>query len=327
MRLGLDLYSVRSQGWNALQMLDYCHELGVAVAHFGLGELGTTDTEALTAIRDYADQLGLEIELGMGSICETSVTFNPRDGSAVDQTRRALEIAALLDSRVLKVLLGNREDRWSSTPMATHIANCVATCRAVREQARDLEITLAVENHGDLQGWELQHLIEEAGPDYVGACLDPGNSVSLAEDPLVTFEHVAPHVVASHIRDSVVWSHPRGAAYQWVALGEGNVGLATLARRFQAACQTAAFTLEILTGIPPRVLPYLEDGYWEAFSEARAWEFARFERLVQKGQPFAGTMVAVVDCDAVPPAYVDALRAQQCYDVERSVTYAKSIMR
>lgn len=322
MKLGLDLYSVRSQPWNALQKLDYCKRLGVDVAHFGLGDLGATGDDAMARVKAHAGALGLEIELGMGSICESSTTFDPAGGSAVAQTRHALDIAAQLGSRVLKVLLGNAADRRTAVPLATHIENCVATLRAVRDQALGLGITLAVENHGDLLGREVAALIEAAGPDFVGACLDPGNSVALAEDPLVTFEHVAPYIVASHIRDSVVWPHPRGAAFQWVALGDGNVGLPALARRYQTECSAAAFTLEILTGMPPRVLPYLDDGYWQAFAERPAWEAARFERLVRQGQPYMGTMVVVARDVDVPHEYREALRAQQLYDVERSVACA-----
>lgn len=327
MKLGLDLYSIRSQGWDAIQKLDYCHSLGVGLAHFGLGDLGTTEETELRAIQAYAGRLGIEIELGMGSICETSPRFVGEPGDAARRVRQALQIAHLMGSRSLKVLLGGFEERCSETPLETHVQSCVDTCRAVREQALDLGITLAVENHQDLQGWELEALIEEAGTEYVGACLDSGNAVYLGEDPLVVFEHLAPYVVASHIRDSAVWPHPRGAAYQWVAMGEGNVGIETLAARYAAECTRAsAFTLEIITGVPPRVLPYLEPGYWDAFPHARAAEFARFERLARQGQPYAGAMVSVERGAAVPDEYGAALRAQQLYDVERSVAYCRDVL-
>ena len=130
----------------------------------------------------------------------------------------------------------------------------------------------------------------------------------------------------SHNRDSVVWSHPRGAACQWVALGDGNVGIEALAERFKTECPGASFTLEILTGSPPKVLHYLEDSYWEAFPEARASEFARFERLVRRGLPYVGTMVTFDRGASVPADYLAALKAQQLYDVERSVAYARDVL-
>ncbi len=324
MKLGLDLYSLRSQGWSAIEMLDYCHDLGVDVAHFGLNDLGPLADPNLRAVKAYAADLGLEIEVGMGSICETSTTFPSGGASAVERTREALHVAEVVGSRVLKCLLGNSADRRTETPLETHIQHCIETLRAVRDQAMDLGIVLAVENHaGDLQGWELKRLIEEAGPEYVGACLDPGNSVWAGETPLTTFEHVAPYVATSHIRDSIVWSHPRGVAFQWVALGEGNVGIETLAKRYKTECPGASFTLEIITGRPPRLLNTMEDAYWEAFPNARAAEFARFERLVRCGLPYQGTMVVVEGGKDVPEAYEAALVVQQRYDVERSIAYAR----
>lgn len=327
MKLGLDIYSIRSQDWDAIRKLDYCSELGIGLAHFGLGDLGTTDEGEVRAIKAHADELGIDLELGTGSICETSPNFHGEPGDAAIALSQALDIAHLLGSPVLKVLLGGIAERRTPEPLETHIRSCIATCKAVREQALDLGITLAVENHGDLQGWELKALIEAAGTDYVGACLDSGNPVTLAEAPLVTLDHIAPYVVTSHIRDSVVWSHPKGAAFQWVAMGDGNVGIDTLARRFKSECPRAgAFTLEILTGFPPRVLDYLDPDYWDAFPNARASEFARFVRLVRDGQPYTGTMVTVARGAEVPEAYTAALRAQQLFDVERSVAYCRDIL-
>ena len=327
MKLGLDLYSVRSQGWNAMEMLDYCHELGVDVAHFGLNSLGPLTDANLRAVKARAEELGLEIEVGMGSICETSTTFPQGGASAVERAQEALHVAALVGSPVLKCLLGNSADRRTETPLETHIQNCIKTLQAVRDRAMDLGIIMAMENHaGDLQGWEVKGLIEDAGTDFVGACLDPGNSVWAGEAPLTTFEHVAPYVVTSHIRDSVVWSHPRGAAFQWVVLGEGNVEIEAVAKRFKVECPEASFTLEIITGRPPRVLNTMEPAYWDAFPNARASEFARFERLVRRGLPYQGTMVVVDDGADVPEAYEQALVAQQRYDVERSVAYARDVL-
>ena len=74
-----------------------------------------------------------------------------------------------------------------------------------------------------MQACELKTLIEEAGKDYVGACLDTGNPMWVMEDPLLTLEVLGPYTVTTHIRDSVVFEHPRGAAAQWVALGDGIV--------------------------------------------------------------------------------------------------------
>jgi len=240
---------------------------------------------------------------------------------------RMLHIASILGSPVVRCLLGANADRRTPTPLQAHIEGVVATCRAVRAQALDLGIKIAIENHsGDLQGWELRRLIEEAGTEYVGACIDTGNPLWVHEDPAVTLEHLAPYVAATHIRDSAVWPHPRGAAVQWVAMGDGNVGIQAWADRFRTLCPHLPFTLEIITGIAPKVLNYLEDDYWTAYPQSRAAEFARFERLVRRGAPYMGTMVTIGQGEPVPPEYEAARVAQERYDLERSVAYCRQVL-
>lgn len=313
MRLGVDIYSIRSLEWDAFQYLDYCAQIGLNVVHFSdLKPFKSTEDDYLKAVKEHADALGLAIEAG----------------DAVSQVRRMLRIAQVLGSPILRCVLGNSADRRGETPLCTHIENTIATCRAVRTQTMDLGIKLAIENHaGDMQGWELKELIEEAGPEYVGACIDTGNPLWVHEDPQVTLDHLAPYVVTSHIRDGIVWAHPKGAMFQWVAMGDGNIGIAAWVERYQALCPQASFTLEIITGRPPRLLNYLEEEYWAAFPEARASELARFERLVRQGLPFMGIMVMTDGGPAdMPSEYHAAWVAQQRYDLERSVRYCREVL-
>jgi 3-oxoisoapionate decarboxylase len=329
MKLGVDIYSIRSQGWNAFEHLDYSKKIGLNVVHFSdLEPFERTDDGYLKEVKAHADELGLDLEAGMGSICPTSSSFHAVDGkTAVEQVEAMLHIASILGSPVLRCLLGSIADRRSPQPLETHIQATIETCKAVEPMALDLGIKLAVENHaGDLQGWEVKRLIEEAGPQYVGACIDTGNPLWVAEDPLVTLEHLAPYVVTSHIRDSIVWSHPQGAAVQWVAVGDGNVGIDDWTKEFKRLCPDVPFTLEIITGGPPKVLNYMEDAYWAAFPDAKASEFARFERLVRQGTPFMGHMVMVGGLKDMPPEYEAAMVAQQRFDLERSVTYCREVL-
>jgi sugar phosphate isomerase/epimerase len=328
MKLGVDIYTIRSQGWDAFEILDYCAGIGLDLVHFSdLNSFASTEDAYLREVKAHADGLGLALEVGMMSICPTATIFDATEGTAVEQTTRMLHIGSTLGSAILRCVLGSNADRHTEAPLETHIQGTIETCKAVRDLAMDLGIVLAIENHaGDLQGWELKRLIEAAGPEYVGACIDSGNPVWVGEDPLVTLEHLAPYVATSHVRDSAVWSHPRGAAVQWVAMGDGNVGIEAWVERYKIVCPNAPLSLEIITGGTPRVLNYLEDKYWTTYPEARAAEFARFERLVRKGQPFAGTMVTVARGDEVPPEYGAAQAAQQRYDLERSVRYCREVL-
>jgi sugar phosphate isomerase/epimerase len=328
MKLGIDIFSLRSQGWNAFQHLEYAHRLGVDVVHFSeTGFLESLEEPYLKQVKAKADELGLALEIGMGSICPTSNTFNAQRGSAVEQVRRMLTVAHLLESPILRCYLGNNADRRSDRPLAAHIEATVETCRAVRDQALELGVKLAIENHaGDLQGWELKKLIEQAGPDYVGACIDTGNPLWVAESPFVTLEHLAPYIVASHIRDTAVWEYPQGAAVQWVALGDGTVDIQAWTQLYQEKCSQVPFTLEIITGMAPRVLNYLEPDFWDVYPETPAREFTRFLQLVKQGRAFLGPMLTA-QWTGNPPEYQAALVLQQRLDLERSVQYCRETLK
>jgi sugar phosphate isomerase/epimerase len=327
MRLGVDIYSLRFQGWDAFEHLEYAHRLGLDVVHFSdLNPFESLEEDYLKQVKDRADELGIGMEAGMLSICPTSTIFSGEQGTAVEQVCQMLHIAHALGSPILRCVLGSNADRHTELPLEAHIEATVGTCRAVRDLALELGITLAIENHGgDLQGRELKALIEEAGPDYVGACIDSGNALWVAESPFVTLEHLAPYVVTSHVRDTAVWEHPRGAAVQWMAMGDGTVGIEEWARLLQEKCGACAFTLEIITGRPPRILNYLEPEFWEAYQDTPAVEFAQFLKLVREGQPFMGPMLTTGGSE-IPPEYQAALTLQQRLHLERSVRYCQEVL-
>jgi hypothetical protein len=69
-RFGVDLYSIRSQGFDAFQHLDYCAKLGAKVVHFSeIQFMGSLEEDHLKKVRAHAEKLGVEIEMGMRSIC------------------------------------------------------------------------------------------------------------------------------------------------------------------------------------------------------------------------------------------------------------------
>lgn len=326
MRLGMDIYTVRSQGWDAFQLLDYSKKIGLDLVHFSdLSPFRSLEDSYLDQVKARADELGLVIEVGMLSICESSVVFDPSAGSAVEQIVAMLRVAQRLGSAVLRCVQGSSADRQTELPFAAHIENTIAACRAVRSRCLDLGIKLALENHaGDFHGRELAALIQAAGPEYVGACIDTGNPLWAGESPFVTLEHLAPYIVTSHIRDTAVWQHKTGASVQWVAMGDGNIGIKKWAKQFIAACPGVPFSLEIITAAPPRVLDYLEgdSNYWKMYPETPAREFARFEKLVRYGEPYIRPCLTVGGRD-LPPEYVAALAVQQRIDLERSVAWCK----
>ena len=328
MRLGYDIYTLLSQGWNAFQHIDYAQRTDLQVVHFSdLTPFASLDDSYLVQVKTHADRSGIDLEVGMLSICPTSSIFSGDRGTATEQLSEMLHIARLLGSPIVRCVLGANADRTGPLPLESHVQATVQTCRAVRQLAVHLQVKIAIENHaGDLQGRELRELIERAGPEYVGACIDTGNPLWVAESPFVTLSHLAPYVLTSHVRDSAVWAHPQGAAVQWVAMGEGSIGIDRWARRFKEACPDSAFSLEIITGGLPRVLNYLDAGFWTAYPNTPGAEFAQFVRLVRQGRPFTGARLTVDRSGPIPDAYQAALSEQERVDLERSVHYCKTVL-
>jgi sugar phosphate isomerase/epimerase len=331
MRLGLDSYTLRWQGWDAFQLIEYCAALGLdAVQLSGRRHFASLEEASLLPAKRHADELGILIELGMGSVDQYSTAFRPEYGPAEEQLTAMLRAAALVGSPSLHVVLGGRPERSGPTPLAQHIDECVRVAKVVAPLARDLGIRLAFENHGDLLARELAALVEAAGPDYVGVCLDTGNPALAAEDPVLTTEVLARYTVTSHIRDSRVWAVPEGAMVQHVPMGQGDVDFHRIVALLTEQSPEAIFSLETLTAHAPRPAPYFDadSGFWELYPAMLARDFARFVALAQRGQAAPFEQVLAPPGSQMPPdgPLGQELIAQQRRHFEESVRYCRDVL-
>jgi len=325
--LGFDSYSLRAFHWKAGQLLDFSAQQHLdAIQLSSLDDYESFDPAYLAGVKDQAARLGIQIDAGMGCIGPTSNAWSAKNGTPVEYLTKGLRVAKAVGAKSMRCYMGNSKDRLTR-PIEQHIEATVAVLKQVRSLALDLNVKIAVENHsGDMQARELRTLIEEAGKDYVSACLDTGNPMWVVEDPFVTLEILGPYTVTTHIRDSVVFETSRGAAAQWVALGDGVIDFKRFVARFRELCPASTMQLENITGRPPTQLPYLEPDFWKAFPRANAGEFARFVELARKGHPFMGYMVVEDGVDHPSPEYVNALREQQRRDLERGFEYARKVL-
>jgi sugar phosphate isomerase/epimerase len=327
-KLGFDTYSLRAFKWRGTQLLDYAASQKLdTIQYSALDDYGPLTPDNLRQVKDHAARLNISIDSGMGCICETSKSWKAGARPAREQLLEGLRISKEVGSKVMRCYMGSADDRLSPGGIERHMETTIKLFRSVRAEAQDIGVKIALENHaGDMQARETRTVIEESGKDFVASCLDTGNPVWCIEDPFVALETLAPYVVTTHVRDSCVFEHPRGAAFQWVALGDGNVDLGRLVAEFRRLCPQSSMQLEIITGRPPRVMPYFEADFWKAFSKMPATEFARFVALARSGHPFMGAMVI----EDVPgkrlPVMDEALKEQQRVDLERSFEYARKTL-
>lgn len=327
--LGFDTYSLNRSGFKAIQFLDYAASQKLDTIQLSsLGDFESLDPAYLQKVKDHAARLGIPVQTGMGSICPSAATFDRNATDPAAYVLRGLRASKAVGSTVMRCYLGNSQDRRGKIPIEGHIENTVKLLKALRSQALDLGVKFAIENHsGDLQARELKTLITEAGTDFVGACLDTGNPVYTIEDPLLTMEVLAPLAITTHMRDSVVYEHPRGAAVQWVAMGDGSIDFKPILALYRQWCPQVTFQLEVITGGGPRIVPYFEPDFWLAYPKMPAGEFARFVNLAKRGHPLMAPMLIAGDRGASqPPEYQAALRVQQRVDLERSFEYARRVL-
>src|SRR5260370_19392123 len=324
-RLGFDTYSIRAFKWKAIQLLEYAAGLKLdTIQYASMEDFDRLDKGYLASVKDHAAKLGIAIDGGMGCICPLSASWEAKFGDPKENILRGLRVANAVGATSMRCYQGKREDRRGKLPLEAIMESTIKLFRSVKSEAQDLGVKIALENHaGDMQAHEVRTIIEESGKDFVGSCLDTGNPMWVMEDPLVSLEVLGPYVLTTHVRDSIVYEHARGAAAQWVALGGGIIDLRKFVARLRVLSPKANMQLEIITGRPPDVLTYFEPDFWTAFPKAKASEFARFVALAKAGHPFSGFMVVEDGVKEPLPEFKAALREQQRMDLERSLEYAK----
>jgi sugar phosphate isomerase/epimerase len=324
-KLGFDTYSLRAFGWKIPQLLDYAASQKLDTIQISsMSDYESYEPAYLQKVKDQAGRHNLSLDAGMGCICPLSKSFSKNGPPARDRVLQGLQVAKAVGAKSMRCYLGASADRLGEPGIEACMEATIKVFQSVRSEALDLGVKIALENHsGDMQAREVKTIIEEAGKDYVASCLDTGNPMWCVEDPFVTLETLAPYTVTTHVRDSAVFETPRGAAAQWVALGDGCIDFVGFMAEFRRLCPQSSMQLEIITGRPPTMLPYLEADFWKAFPKMPAAEFARFVKLAKNGHPFMGAMVIEDVPGSRPQVMADALKEQQRIDLERSFEYAR----
>lgn len=316
--LGYDNFAVRAMGWKAPELIDYAGRLKcdtLFITDFGPFE--KMDDGYLGDLRKKAADAGVGLLLGSWSICPTSKTFKKDWGTADEHLQLGIRAAKALGSPAFRVILGADRDRRTEGGIEARIADTVKVLKRNRTRCLDSGIKIAMENHaGDMHTLELRGLIEEAGPDFVGANFDSGNAVWTMEDPVQALENIGKYVLTTSLRDSALWESENGVTVQWTAMGEGTTDLQAFFKRFAELCPQAAVNIETISGFN-RELRVKDDEFWKSWPGGKPKGYDQFLALAKKGTPRAPWKA---------PADVDRNKAQQDFqrgDIERSIAYCR----
>ena len=132
---------------------------------------------------------------------------------------------------------------------------------------------MAVENHKDWLIPELVEILQRLRSDWVGICIDTGNSIALLEDAMEVVEAFAPFVWSTHIKDMGVQESADGFLLSEVPLGDGFLPLKRIVEVVRKANPAVQFNVEMITRDPLRI-PCLTGNYWVTMEKTPASQLA-----------------------------------------------------
>jgi sugar phosphate isomerase/epimerase len=179
-----------------------------------------------------------------------------------------LRLAVLFDSPFVRLVVDSPGDEPSPEVV-------VARLKALVPQFREAGVKLAIENHDRFKAASLVRIVEQAGPDTVGICLDTVNSFGALEGPEVVLEHLAPYALSLHVKDFTLRRAESGMGFilSGSPAGEGRLDLPWLLESLRLAGRDVNAILE--TWPPPG--PTLE----ETLARERAWVESSVRHLRQ----------------------------------------------
>ena len=293
-----------------LEFLKECRRLGAGGMQ---APLGVRDEAYATNLRRFAEEHGLYIEASIAL---------PQDDSAIERFEVEVLTAKSAGVSVARTVVfpGRRYETFHS-PEQFAIASRRAAELLQRAEPviRKHQLKLAVENHKDQRVPERLDLLRRLGSEYVGICVDVGNSFALCEDPIEVVKAYAPLAWSAHFKDQAVQESEDGFLFADIQLGKGFFDLPAMAKLLREANPHIRLNLEVMTRDPLHV-PVFTAGYWSSLPDVRAGDLARTMRTV-KAHSYPGSL----------PAVSNLPRDQQVHaeitNVTESLLYARNILR
>jgi sugar phosphate isomerase/epimerase len=273
MKLGVDSYSTRNSGLDPIGVLGLAAELGLQGVLFELTPFESFRDADLAAVRRTADEKGLYVELGMGSIfrwhpmAEKGRRLLAEAGAdtAVSEAKIVvahLEIAKKLGSPILRCVAGNLFTRDEGHDMAALADQTVAILREACCAAEGLGMKIAMENHADFTVRELAGILARVGSSAFGFTVDTANLAFDLDDPLRLARIMAPHALTTHFKDYRIERTPDGLALANCAVGEGDIDVAAIARGLAGCSPQINLNIEIHSQFAPFKLDILDETFF-----------------------------------------------------------------
>ena len=241
MKLGLESFSVRNSGLDPVGVIELAADLGLQGVLFEDSPFRSFQDDELARIRNTAEEKGLYIEFGMGSIfhwhpmSEKGRKLLGEAGYDVDVSEAQivihhLDIARKLGSPILRCVGGNLFTRDQGHDMTALADTAVAIFREACPVAEEMGIKIAQESHADFTVRELVGILGRVASPAYGFTVDCANLAFDLDDPLRLARIMAPYAVTTHYKNYQIARTPTGLALVNCSLGDGEMDIVSIAR-------------------------------------------------------------------------------------------------
>jgi sugar phosphate isomerase/epimerase len=227
-----------SLGWHGTELPQVCKQLaamggvcieinGNAEHHHGVA----INSETGPLIQSWASDAGLQIR-SLSGYCDFAQVKASALDAEIERLLVTCRAASEMGVGIVRAFVG---DVKPDVTLEMVRSNIVGAFREACDQAADLGVVLAIENHGRLinAGPALAELVDEVGVNNLGFTLDTGNFAwagHSAEAVARDFAAVIPRTVNVHVKDGV-WTN---AGFTFVPAGEGQLPIAWLVDSLRA---------------------------------------------------------------------------------------------
>jgi 3-oxoisoapionate decarboxylase len=290
MKLGIDSYSTRNSGRDAVGVLELAAQWGLQGVLFELSPFESFRDDCLARVRDFAAKKNLYVEFGMGSILPSHpmaekgrrLLAEAGYGSPTDPAEiviHHLQVGRKLGSPLLRCVAGNLFFRDEGHDVAATADQVVAILKKTCPVAHELGMKIAMENHADFTVRELASIFARVSSPAFGFTLDCANVAFDLDDPLRLARILAPHSLTTHFKNYRIIRTPAGLALQNGALPDGDIDLVAIAQILKEQRPDINLNLEIHSQWAPFTLNILKTDYWEKHpappGDGLSWYVAR----------------------------------------------------
>jgi sugar phosphate isomerase/epimerase len=196
-------------------------------------------------LENFSD-IELQMLLSYASDKNVSIEMGGR-GLSPEHTFKCLKAAERLNSPVLRMVI-------DSPGFEPDIPTINGIINDLLPEFESRKISLAIENHDRFKAREFEEIIQSAGSEYVGICLDSINSMGAGEG----FEEVSgilvPYTINLHIKDFTIrrLSHKMGMVVEGAPAGKGMLNIKELIDKLIILKRCESAILELWT--PPETV-------------------------------------------------------------------------